>query len=236
MQHICSVARSAIDKYNMIDDGDRIAVGVSGGKDSMVLLYAMHLLSKYYPKKFTVTAVTVDPCFNSEKGDFSEIERFCEENQIPYYIKRAELYRVVFEDAKEKNPCSLCAKMRRGILHNMTKELNCNKIALGHHEDDAVQTFLLNLLYTGSLQCFSPVTYLSNKDIHMIRPLIHLSENEIEKAFVRAKLPLAKSRCPVDKKTQRQRTKELLAELENDFPDIKAKIITAMKKHNLSGW
>lgn len=236
MQHICSVMRSAVDKYNMIADGDNIAVGVSGGKDSMILLYGLHLLSKYYPKKFTVTAITADPCFMGEQSDFSQIESFCAEHNIPYYIKRTELWKVVFKDMNEHNPCSLCAKMRRGILHDMAKAHGCNKIALGHHSDDAVETFLMNLFNGGTIGCFSPVTYLSNKNIYMIRPMIHLSEREIENTAARINLPIAKSNCPVDKKTQRQSTKELIQRLQTDYPDIKSNVINAMKKQSLSGW
>ncbi|MBR2714956.1 MAG: tRNA 2-thiocytidine(32) synthetase TtcA, partial [Ruminococcus sp.] len=153
MQHICSLMRSAIDTYNMIEENDKIAVGVSGGKDSLVLLYGLHLLSKYYPKQFSIVAVTLDPCFENNDSDFSSIESFCEQNGIEYHIKRTKLYEVVFLDRKEKNPCSLCAKMRRGILHDMAKLYGCNKIALGHHKDDAVETFLMNILQGGSISC-----------------------------------------------------------------------------------
>ncbi len=236
MKHICSLMRSAIDTYNMIDEYDKIAVGVSGGKDSLVLLYGLHLLSKYYPKKFSIVAVTLDPCFENKDSDFSMIEKFCEENEIEYHIKRTELYNVVFVDREEKNPCSLCAKMRRGILHDMAKKYGCNKIALGHHEDDAVETFLMNLLQGGTLSCFSPLTYLSNKDIYMIRPMISLSEKEIENACKRNALPVTKSNCPVDKETVREETKNLIKKLEEDYPQLKTKIIHAMKKQNISNW
>ena len=236
MKHICSLMRNAIDTYNMIDENDRIAVGVSGGKDSLVLLYGLHLISKYHPKKFSVVAVTLDPCFNNENSDFSDIEKFCNDNNIEYHIKRTELYRVVFENRSEKNPCSLCARMRRGILHDMSKEYGCNKIALGHHKDDAVETFLMNLLQGGTLSCFSPVTYLSNKDITMIRPMIALDEHEVEKACIRNNLPLTRSNCPVDKETMREETKNLIKKLEVDYPQLKTKVVNAMKKENLSNW
>lgn len=236
MKHICSVMRNAIDTYNMIEENDRIAVGVSGGKDSMVLLYGLHLLSKYYPKKFSVVAITADPCFENKDSDFSVIEKFCQNNGIEYHIKRTELYNVVFVDREEKNPCSLCARMRRGILHDMAKALNCNKIALGHHKDDAVETFLMNLLQGGTIGCFSPVTYLSNKDITMIRPMISLDESKVENACTRNSLPLCKSNCPVDKTTVREETKNLIKHLERDYPALKNKIIHAMKKDNISNW
>ncbi len=236
MRYICSLMRNAIDTYNMIEENDKIAVGVSGGKDSLVLLYGLQLLSKYYPKKFSVVAITADPSFNGEASDFSKIEEFCKEQGIEYHIKRTELYKVVFENRKEKNPCSLCARMRRGILHDMAKEYGCNKIALGHHLDDAVETFLMNLLQGGVLGCFSPVTYLSNKDIYMIRPMIALDENEVQKAADRNNLPISKSNCPVDKETVREETKTLIRNLEHDYPQLKTKIIHAMKKSNLSSW
>lgn len=228
--------RNAVDTYNMIEENDKIAVGVSGGKDSLVLLYGLHLLSKYYPKKFEIVGITADPCFEGENSDFSVIENFCKEHTIPYYIKRTQLYKVVFEDRGEKNPCSLCARMRRGILHDMAKEYGCNKIALGHHLDDAVETFLMNLLGGGTLSCFSPVTYLSNKDLTMIRPMIALDEYEVQKAATKNALPVCKSNCPVDKTTVREDTKNLIKTLERDYPDIKAKIIHAMKKSSLSNW
>ncbi len=236
MKHICSLMRNAIDNYNMIEENDKIAVGVSGGKDSLVLLYGLHLLSSYYPKHFSIVAITADPCFEGESSDFSAIENFCAEHDIPYYIKHTELYNVVFTDRQEKNPCSLCARMRRGILHDMAKQHGCNKIALGHHLDDAVETFLMNLLQGGTLGCFSPVTYLSNKDITMIRPMIALSEHEVENACLRNALPVTKSNCPVDKETVREETKNLVKTLEQDYPQLKQKIIHAMKKENLSNW
>lgn len=236
MRYICSLTRNAIDSYNMIEENDKIAVGVSGGKDSLVLLYSLHLLSKYYPKPFSIIAVILDPCFNKEPSDFSKVEAFCKENGIEYHIKRTELYKIVFENRQEKNPCSLCARMRRGILHDMAKEYGCNKIALGHHKDDAVETFFMNLLNGSTLSCFSPVTYLSNKDIYMIRPLIMLDEAEIEKACTKNNLPVTKSNCPVDKKTTRQETRNLVKTLERDYPNLKNKVISAMQKVDLSSW
>lgn len=236
MKHICSVMRNAIDTYNMIDENDRIAVGVSGGKDSLVLLYSLHLLSKYHPKNFTVVAVTLDPCFENKDSDFSVIEDFCKNLGIEYHIKRTELYNIVFVNREEKNPCSLCARMRRGILHDMAKACGCNKIALGHHKDDAVETFLMNLLQGGTIGCFSPVTYLSNKDIYMIRPMIGLDESEVEKACIKNNLPVCKSNCPVDKTTVREETKNLVKNLERDYPALKNKVINAMKKDNISNW
>ena len=236
MKRICSLMRNAIDTYNMIEENDRIAVGVSGGKDSLVLLYGLSLLKNYYPKKFSIVAVTLDPCFENKDSDFSAIEDFCKKLDVEYHIKRTELYNVVFENRQEKNPCSLCARMRRGILHDMAKAHGCNKIALGHHKDDAAETVLMNLFQGGTIGCFSPVTYLSNKDITMIRPMIHLDERDVENACKRNELPVTKSNCPVDKETTREETKKLIQNLERDYPALKNKIINALKKDNISNW
>ena len=236
MKRICSLMRNAVDTYNMIEENDTIAVGVSGGKDSLVLLYGLSLLKNYYPKKFDITAITLDPCFENKDSDFSAIEGFCKKLGVDYHIKRTELYNVVFENRQEKNPCSLCARMRRGILHDMAKELSCNKIALGHHKDDAAETVIMNLFQGGTCSCFSPVTYLSNKDITMIRPMIHLDERDIENACRRNELPVTKSNCPVDKETSREDTKKLIVNLERDYPALKNKIINALKKDNISNW
>ena len=185
MEKLTGIIRAAVDKYNMIEDGDRIAVGVSGGKDSLVLLVCLAHLRRYYPKKFDLCAVSVDPCFMGEESDFSAIDDLCREIDVEYVIKRTELYKVVFEQMKPQSPCALCAKMRRGILHDVTKELGCNKIALGHHSEDAAQTFLMNLFCSGTVGSFRPVTYLSNKDIHMIRPMIFCDESKVESVSVR---------------------------------------------------
>lgn len=236
MKHICSLMRNAVDTYNMIEENDRIAVGVSGGKDSLVLLYGLALLRKFYPKKFDIVAITLDPCFENKDSDFSKIEEFCKSLEVEYHIKRTGLYNVVFENRQEKNPCSLCARMRRGILHDMAKEHGCNKIALGHHKDDAAETVIMNLFQGGTFSCFSPVTYLSNKDITMIRPMIHLDERDVENACKRNELPVTKSNCPVDKETTREETKMLIKNLERDYPALKNKIINALKKDNISNW
>lgn len=236
MKRICSLMRNAVDTYNMIEENDRIAVGVSGGKDSLVLLYGLSLLKNYYPKKFSIVAVTLDPCFENKDSDFSAIEDFCKKLDVEYHIKRTELYNVVFENRQEKNPCSLCARMRRGILHDMAKAHGCNKIALGHHKDDAAETVIMNLFQGGTIGCFSPVTYLSNKDITMIRPMIHLDERDVENACRRNELPVTKSNCPVDKETTREETKKLISNLERDYPALKNKIINALKKDNISNW
>lgn len=236
MHKLESKVRAAIDKYSMIGEGDRVAVGVSGGKDSMVLLATLHSISQYYPKKFTVTAITADPCFGGKETDFSEIEKFCESKGIPYIIKRTRLGTIIFDERKEENPCSLCARMRRGILHNICIDNNLNKLALGHHLDDAIQTFFMNLCYGGKIGCFSPVTYLSRKDITMIRPLIFCEEREIKNAVTRTQIPVVKSDCPADGVTARKDTEILVETLQKDFPDIKQKTLGAIERAHISNW
>ncbi len=236
MQKVIGKVRAAVERYNMIEEGDRIAVGVSGGKDSLFLLCALAKLKIFYPKKFEIVAITIDPCFGNENADFSEVEKLCESLGVPYVIRRTELGKIIFEYRKEENPCSLCARMRRGMLHDMTKEAGCNKIALGHHHDDAAETFMMNLLYGGKIGCFSPVTYLSVKDITMIRPLIFMDDNEVQNAVNRMNLPVVKSKCPEDGVSKRAETTELIKNLEKEFPDIKNKITGAMQRAGISGW
>lgn len=236
MQKHSSLIRAAVDKYNMIEDGDRIAVGVSGGKDSLALLAGLAHLKRYYPKNFSLVAITADPCFFGEESDYSSIQSFCESLGVEYVVRRTELYKVVFEDMKSQSPCALCAKMRRGILHNMAKELSCNKIALGHHSEDAAETMLMNLFCQGNIACFSPVTYLSEKDLYMIRPMIFCDESKILSLAERYSLPVVKSRCPMDKNTEREKTGKLMESLSRDYPDLKTKLLGALERSHISGW
>lgn len=236
MKRILSLCRAAVDKYGMIAEGDRIAVGVSGGKDSLVLLCALARLRKFYPASFEVIAITLDYQFDGECGNYSEIEALCKQLDIEYIIKRTNLGEVIFETRKEKNPCSLCAKMRRGILHDTAKANNCNKVALGHHLDDAAETFIMNLFSGGRIGCFSPVSYLSNKDLYMIRPLVFAHEKDVTAAAKRMELPITKSKCPADKITERQTIKELLQTLEKDYPAIQKKIVGALERGEIDGW
>lgn len=236
MKKLLSLTRAAVDKYNMIDEGDKIAVGVSGGKDSVALLYALAKLRDFYPKPFSLLAVTLDYQFNGIAEDYSEIEALCKELQVEYIVKRTNLWEVIFETRKEKNPCSLCAKMRRGLLHDTAVTNGCNKVALGHHLDDAAETFLLNLLNGGNIGCFSPVSYLSNKKLYLIRPLIFAYEKDVAAAARRAELPLVKSRCPMDKVSNRQNMKELLDTLEKDYPAVRKKIVGALERSHIDSW
>ena len=198
MQQIMSQIRAAVDSYQLIQSGDRIAVGISGGKDSLVLLCALANMRKFLPMKYDLVAITVDPCFDNIQTDFRQVEELCRRLQIKYEIRRSQLGNIIFEQRKESNPCSLCARMRRGILHDMSKKHNCNKLALGHHFDDAVQTFFMNLFYGGKIGCFSPMPYLSRKDLYLIRPMVFCEESKVESAAQRYHLPVVKSECPVD--------------------------------------
>lgn len=236
MQKHCGLMRAAIDKYNMIEEGDKIAVGVSGGKDSLALLYGLANLRNYYPKKFGLVALIVDPCFSGIPSDFSAIEAYCKEQNIPCVIKETELYNIIFETRKVDSPCALCARMRRGILHNLAKEQGCNKLALGHHSEDAAETFLMNLFNGGTAECFRPVTYLSIKDITVIRPMIFCDESKIVSLSERLSFPVVKSRCPMDKNTERERTGELIKDLSKKYPDLKTKLLGALQRGSLSGW
>lgn len=236
MKKLLSLTRAAVDKYNMIEAGDKIAVGVSGGKDSLALLYALAKLRDFYPKPFSLVAVTLDYQFNGVAEDYTEIEALCKELKVKYIVRRTNLWEVIFETRKEKNPCSLCAKMRRGLLHDTAVANGCNKVALGHHLDDAAETFLMNLLNGGKIGCFSPVSYLSNKKLYLIRPLIFAYEKDVAAAARRANLPVVKSRCPMDKVSNRQNMKELLRSLEKDSPAVRKKIVGALERSHIDSW
>ncbi len=234
MRRILSYVRRAVDDYQMIEDGDRIAVGVSAGKDSLTLLAALAALKRFYPKRFELMAVTIDMGFPNT--DFSAVEAFCKEREVPYHVIPSEIYKIIFEVRKEKNPCSLCAKMRRGALHNAAKALGCNKIALGHHFDDAVETFMLNLFYEGRIGCFSPVTYLSRADLYMIRPMIYLPEKDIRYFSSHTTLPVVKSACPADGNTEREEMKKLLSELDRKNKGLRYRIFGAMQRGEIDGF
>ena len=234
MQRVLSFLRRACDQYNLIDDGDRIAVGVSGGKDSLVLLEVLAHMRRFYPKKYEIVAVTVDMGFPS--ADFSEIREFCKRIKVEYRIAKTEIAKIVFDVRKEPNPCSLCAKLRRGALHAEAQAANCNKVALGHHYDDAVETFMMNLFFEGRIGCFSPKSYLSNRKITLIRPLVYAQEKDVLYFVRKRKLPIAKNPCPEDHATERENVKNLLAELEKDNKGLKHRIFTAMCRGNIDGF
>lgn len=228
--------RAAVDTYALIEEGDRIAVGVSGGKDSVALLSLLASLRRFYPKAFSLTAITLDPAFDGE-GDYTAIERLCEELDVPFLLQRTQLWDAVQQHlADGETPCSLCARLRRGTLHRVAKEAGCNKVALGHHQDDAAETVLMNLLSGATIGCFSPKSYLDRSDITLIRPMVFLTEQEIAAYVRREGLPTVASRCPVDGDTHRQRAKELIAQLSETYGDVSKKITDALQKGNISGW
>ena len=236
MQKVLGYMRKAVQQYGLIRDGDRIMVGVSGGKDSLVLLYGLTLLRRFIGIEYEVVGVTLDMGFTGEKMDFSPVERFCAEHDIEYHIIKTQIAEIVFDVRKETNPCSLCAHMRRGALHNEAVRLGCNKIALGHNYDDAVETFIMNLFSEGRIGCFSPVTKLTRKNLIMIRPLILAPEKDIKRGVRRSNIQIVKSACPADGHTNRQRTKEFLAEMERNDHGFKDRIFGAMRRANIDGW
>ena len=234
LKRILSYTRRALDDYEMIADGDKIAVGVSAGKDSLTLLYALAEIRRFYPKKFELIAITVDMGFPN--SDFSGIQKLCEDLNVEYHIVPTQIYQIIFEERKEKNPCSLCAKMRRGVLYNSAKELGCNKVALGHHFDDAIETFMLNLFFEGRIGCFSPVTYLSRIDLHMIRPLLYAPEKDVRYFASKAELPVIKSSCLADGNTQREEMKKLLHELDVKHKGLRYRIFGAIQRGEIDGF
>ncbi|MBQ8249722.1 MAG: tRNA 2-thiocytidine(32) synthetase TtcA [Clostridia bacterium] len=234
IQRILSFTRRAVDDYSMIEDGDKIGVGVSAGKDSLTLLLALAELRRFYPKKFSLVAITVDMGF--EGVDFSPIAELCSTIDVPFVIVPTQISRIVFDVRKEKNPCGLCAKMRRGALHDECKRQGCNKLALGHHFDDVVETFMLNLFYEGRLGSFSPVTYLSRKDLTMIRPMIYAQEKDVRYFVNRHPLPVIESPCPADKNTERESMKQLLSSLERNNKGLRHRIFGALQRSGIDGY
>lgn len=236
MQKLMGLMRRAIEKYDMIQPGDKIAVGVSGGKDSVALLTGLVKLREYIGIPFEVVAVTLDPCFGGVETDYSPIAALCEGLQVPYVLKRTEIGQIIFDVRNESNPCSLCARMRRGCLHDAAKENGCNKIALGHHYDDAIETFIMNLFQEGRVGCFQPVTYLSRKDLTMIRPMVMAEESLISAAVHHENLPVVKSKCPADGNTNRERTKEWIRMMDKESKGFKKRIYGAMERGHISGF
>ena len=226
--------RKADTDFHLIEPGDRVAVGVSGGKDSLLLLHALSLYRKFSHKDFTLMAFTIS--MGLEPFDLSGIHRLCQELDIPYVVKQTEIGDIIFNKRKEKNPCALCAKMRRGSLHTALREAGIHKVALGHHYDDAVETFFLSLFYEGRLSCFHPVTYLDRMDITQIRPLLYVSEAMVREAAQRLQLPVVHNPCPADGATKRQEVKDLIAGLQGQYPKLKEYTFAAMQRLPLPGW
>ncbi len=233
LQQVLSLTRRAIDDYNMIEDGDKIAVGVSGGKDSLTLLQALKSLQRFYPKKFSLCAITIDLGF--ENLNLDKITEFCKNIDVPYHIIKTDIAQIVFDDRKESNPCSLCAKMRKGVLNTAIKELGCNKVAYAHHKDDVVETMMLSLIYEGRFHTFSPVTYLDRMKVTVIRPLIYMREADVTGFVNKYNIPVVKSPCPADGHTKREYVKILLQDINKETPGVKERMFTAIC-NNMPQW
>lgn len=234
MQRMMGLVRRCIEDYRMIEPGDRIAVGVSGGKDSLTLLTLLAALREYVPYSYDLTAITIDMGLGGM--DFSPVERLCERLGVPYSRVETEIGPIIFEHRKENNPCSLCAKMRRGALNQALLEQGYSKVALGHHYDDAVETFLMSLLFEGRIGCFEPVTYLDRTGVTQIRPMLYLTEGMVRTFAAEHDLPVVHNPCPADKHTKRQEIKELVAVLSKTYPDLKARVFGAMQRLPLPQW
>lgn len=234
MQKMMGLMRKCIDDYHMISPGDKIAVGVSGGKDSLTLLTVLAALRSYYPAPFELTAITIDMGLGGM--DFSPVEALCRSLDVGFYCKKTEIGPIIFDYRKEKNPCSMCAKMRRGALNEALLSQGIHKIALGHHHDDAVETFLMSLLYEGRISCFQPVTLLDRTGITQIRPMLYLPEQTVVHVAEQLDLPVVHNTCPADKHTKRQEVKDLIQGLQATYPDLKTKLFGAMQRLPLPAW
>lgn len=236
LQRVLSEVRKAVDDYHMIAEGDKIAVGISGGKDSLTLLYALSSLRRFYPHPFDLVAVTVDLGFANL--DLTEIKKLCEKLEVPYTVVKTQIGQIVFEQRQENNPCALCAKMRKGALNEAMKQLGCNKIAYAHHMDDVVETMILSLLYEGRFHTFSPVTYLDDTGLTVIRPLIYMKEADVIGFVRKYEVPVVKSPCPADGHTKREYVKQLLKQLNTENPGVKQRMFTAIQNgcDNLKEW
>ena len=231
MQKLMGLVRRCVEDYQMIRPGERVAVGVSGGKDSLVLLQLLAGLRQY--SDFELEAITIDMGLGM---DYSKVQEFCDSLQVPYTIVNTQIAPIIFEHRKEKNPCSMCAKMRRGALNQAILERGIHKIALGHHYDDAVETFLMSLIYEGRISCFQPVTDLDRTGVIQIRPMLYIHEKTVDNFAARMGLPVVENRCPVDKTTKREEIKRLVFDLSNTYPDLKERIFGAMQRLPLPEW
>jgi len=232
--HFTSIVRRAVDDYRMIEDGDGIAVGVSGGKDSLVLLRTLAHLKSFYPKKYSLEAISLELGF--EGMDYSPVARLCEELGVPYTCVKTDIREIVFDIRREESPCSLCSKMRRGALNDALKARGLNKLALGHHMDDAIETFLMSLIFEGQISCFKPVTYMDRAGVWQIRPMVYAGEGQIRSLCEELALPVVKNACPADCDSKRHEVKLLIQRLQEEYPDIKSKIFGAMRRLPLDGW
>jgi len=234
LQQLLSFTRKAVDEYQMIQEGDHIAVGISGGKDSLTLLYALHGLKRFYPNKIELSAITVD--LGYEEFDLDPVHELCQELGVPYKVVKTDIAHILFEERKESNPCSLCAKMRKGALNDAVKEMGCNKVAYAHHKDDIIETMLLSLIFEGRFHSFSPKTYLDRMDLTVIRPIMFVDEADVIGFKNKYNLPVVKSKCPVDGYTKRQYAKELVRQLNTEHPGAKNRMFTAILNGDIEGW
>lgn len=236
MQHMLGLMRKAIEEFDLIQNGDKIAVGISGGKDSLVLLEGLARLRRFLGVSFSLVGLTLDLQFGNRPDDYSQIEQMCKRWEVPYIVKRTDIASIVFDVRKEPHPCSLCARLRRGALHDLAVENGCNKIAFGHHFDDAVETFFMNLFHEGRIGCFSPKTYLSRKKITLIRPMVFAPEKEVRKAALKCQLPIVKSRCPADGASNREKIKQFLNSCNRQDKGFSDRIFGAMRRADIDGW
>ncbi len=233
MQKILSHMRKAIEEYNMIEENDKIAICLSGGKDSITMLHAFKSLQRFYPKKFNIIAITIDPGF--EFFDKNFLQEICKQLEIPLYIEKSNAKEIVFDIRKEKNPCSLCANLRRGVINSVAIREGCNKIALGHNQDDVLETFLLNLLYTGNIGTFSPKSYMDRSKITLIRPLIYTPEKDTKRFIKKNHLSVMSKVCPMDGTSKREAMKQLIFSLTKNIPMVRANLFGAIQR-NLTDW
>ena len=233
MQKMLGLVRRCVEDYSMIQAGDRIAVGVSGGKDSLALLAILAELRKFNSNPFTIEAITIDMGLGM---DYSGIQAMCQELDVPYTVVETQIAPIIFDSRKEKNPCSMCSKMRRGALNQALLDRGLNKVALGHHFDDAVETFMMSLLFEGRISCFQPVTDLDRTGIIQIRPMLYIHEQSVDNFASRLKLSVIENRCPVDKQTKREEIKRLVYNLSATYPELKERIFGAMQRFPLPEW
>ena len=234
LQRLLSLIRQAVDQYEMIEEGDHIAIGISGGKDSLTLLWGLAHLQKFYPKHFSLSAITVD--MGIDIMDLEPIRELCQEFQVPYEIVPTEIGKILFDIRKETNPCSLCAKLRKGALNNKALEMGCNKIAYAHHKDDLIETAMMSLLYEGRFYAFSPVTHLDRTDLTVIRPLMFVSEADVKGFRNKYQLPVCKNPCPMDGHTRREYVKNLIHTLNMENPGVKDRLFRAVIEGHIEGW
>ena len=234
MQKILGYMRKAIDNYNMIEDGDKIAVALSGGKDSISMLMGFKNLQRFYPKKFEIIAITINPGF--EGFDVDLLKNLCDNLDVPLIVENGHMQEIVFDIRNEKNPCSLCANIRRGMLNSIAIREGCNKIAVGHNEDDVLETFLMNLFYAGSINTFAPISYMDRSKITLIRPLIYAPEKYIRSFIKRNNIQVMPKACPMDGYSTREDMKKFLFEMQQNIPHIRANLYGAIKRGNINGF